>query len=50
MSITLKYALLNVHVTTGILVPIRLHKKADLLETKLDSMKDRNVCADEIKF
>ena len=29
---------------------IRLHKKVDLLETKVNVMKDREVCADENKL
>ena len=31
--------------TTGTLALIRLHKKADLLETKVKCMKDRKICA-----
>ena len=32
---------------TDTLVMIRLHKKANSLETKINSMKDRKVCADK---
>ena len=42
----------NLYVTTGILVLIRLHKKADLQEMKVNNMNDtpcRKVCADENK-
>ena len=49
MYLVFKYALnsLCVYITTGILVLIRLHKKADLLETKVNCTKDRKVCADK---
>ena len=32
------------------MVLIRLHKKADLREMKVNVMKDRKLCADEISF
>ena len=34
-------------IATDILILIRLHKKADLLEMKVNSMKDRKVYVDE---
>ena len=34
-------------VTTGTVVKIRLHNEADLLETKVNGIRDRTVCADE---
>ena len=39
-----------VHVITGTLVLIKLHKKGDLMETKVNCMKDIKVCADENKL
>ena len=35
-------------ITTGTVVLVRLHKKTDLLEMKVNGMKDRKVCADKI--
>ena len=52
MCLTLKYMLHSyyVHITTGTLALIRLHKKADLLEMKVNCMKDRKVCGDKNKL
>ena len=44
------YTLNSVRITTGTLVLIRLHKKPDLMETKVDCMKDRKVYVDKISF
>ena len=46
----IKHMLNSVCVTTGTLVLIRLHKKADLPEMKVNCTKDRKVCVDENKF
>ena len=40
MHLTLKYVLNSVYITTGTLVLITLHKKADLLEIKINSTKE----------
>ena len=51
MCLTLKYVLNScVHITIGTLVLIRMHKKADLLEIKVNCMKDRKICVDENKL
>ena len=39
-----------VYVTTGTMILIELYKKADLLEIKVNGMKDRKVHADEKSF
>ena len=46
------YLTLCEHNYSGTLIIIRLyiHKKVDLLETKVNVMKDREVCADENKL
>ena len=38
------------HIATGTLALIRLHKKADLLEIKVNSTKDRKVMQTKISF
>ena len=41
---------LHVYITTGTLVLIKLHKKADLLEIKINSTKDIKVHMDKLGF
>ena len=38
------------HTTTGTLVLIKLYKKVDLLETKVNCTNDSKVCADDKSF
>ena len=50
MHLTFKYALNSVHVTTGTVILMRLHKKPDLLEPKVNCTEDRKVLEDEDKL